>query len=212
VVLPALHAAAAPLVADGRVAAIVVDTYRREVERYGGPEGIELFEVISAIDSDAVLAALRLTPGDEGLDRRWRLAAVGIDRLLADLGSDIAGRQALVRRWSAGLASELGDSWTRHAGTVHRKDGRALAALLDGSVDDPGVAVFAARSAAMVPVVTELRAREQAGRLTDPIDAIASSYSHMHVNRMLRGAARFQELVLYDLLDRWYRAALARAR
>jgi hypothetical protein len=32
----------------------------------------------------------------------------------------------------------------------------------------------------------------------------------MHVNRLLRGAAREQELVLYDLLDRMYSSRLAR--
>jgi len=33
----------------------------------------------------------------------------------------------------------------------------------------------------------------------------------MHVNRMLRSAHRYQELVLYELLDRTYRAQVARA-
>jgi hypothetical protein len=33
----------------------------------------------------------------------------------------------------------------------------------------------------------------------------------MHVNRSLRSAHRFQELVLYELLDRTYRARLAQA-
>lgn len=208
----AVHAAAASFLADGRIGAVVIDTYRREVERYGGPSGIELFEAISGVDSDAVLAIVRLTPGDEGLDRRWRLAAVGIDRLLADLGFDIATRQQLVRGWRDGLVAELGERWTQHAGTVHRRHGRELAALLDGATDDPGVGVLAARSAANAPVVGALLRLAATGQLTRSVESIASSYAHMHVNRMLRGAARVQELVLYDLLDRWYRALLARPR
>src|SRR5262249_58030339 len=38
-VLPALHAAAAPLLADGRLWRVQLDTYEREVERYGGAAG-----------------------------------------------------------------------------------------------------------------------------------------------------------------------------
>jgi hypothetical protein len=32
----------------------------------------------------------------------------------------------------------------------------------------------------------------------------------MHVNRLLRSAHRFQELAIYELLDRTYRSQLAR--
>jgi class I lanthipeptide synthase len=37
------------------------------------------------------------------------------------------------------------------------------------------------------------------------------SYAHMHANRLLRGAHRAQELVLYELLHRVYASRLARA-
>jgi thiopeptide-type bacteriocin biosynthesis protein len=137
-------------------------------------------------------------------------AALGVDRLLADLGIGVAERQRLVREWRDGLGAELGASWTVHAGTVHRREGRALGALLDAD-DGPAHAVFATRSSALAPLAVELRGAEQRGALTESVERIAGSYAHMHVNRMLRGAARVQELVLYDLLDRWYRGASRRS-
>jgi hypothetical protein len=101
----------------------------------------------------------------------------------------------------------------RHAGTVHRKEGRALAGLLTGDDLTPAEAdVFTSRAAAMVPVAGALHGRAARRVLTEPVERIAGSHAHLHVNRMLRGAQRVQELVLYDLLDRWYRAALARGR
>ena len=63
-----------------------------------------------------------------------------------------------------------------------------------------------------VPTLRELRARESAGSLTQPVEQLADSYVHMHVNRMLRTAARAQELVLYDLLHRLYESRAARQR
>src|SRR5262249_29509426 len=50
-VLPALHAALQPALGDGRLRRLQLDTYEREVERYGGPEGILLAEEVFHADS-----------------------------------------------------------------------------------------------------------------------------------------------------------------
>src|SRR4029077_9570790 len=94
--LPAFHEAARPWLDDGRVHRVQLDTYEREVERYGGPGGIELAEAVFSADSDAVLEALPPLVGEAGLDRRWRFAFLGIDRLLDDLGLDLEERLRLL--------------------------------------------------------------------------------------------------------------------
>lgn len=45
-----------------------------------------------------------------------------------------------------------------------------------------------------------------AGRMTD----LASSYVHMHVNRLIRASQRAHELVLYDFLSQLYNSRSAR--
>jgi len=84
--LPALHEGLVPYIADGRVSRLVLDTYRREAGRYGGSEGVVLCERLFRHDSEAVLGMLAGLEGDEGADLRWRLALVGVDRLLGDFG------------------------------------------------------------------------------------------------------------------------------
>ena len=44
----------------------------------------------------------------------------------------------------------------------------------------------------------------------DSIQAVSSSFVHMYTNRLLRSAARAQELVLYDFLGRLYQSQKAR--
>jgi len=85
-VWPALSEALGPSLADGTVWKVVLDTYDRELERYGGDAGIELAERIHAADSTAVLDILGMLDGDEGLDARWKLCLYGTHRLLADAG------------------------------------------------------------------------------------------------------------------------------
>jgi hypothetical protein len=61
-------------------------------------------------------------------------------------------------------------------------------------------------------IAAELAAAERAGELTRPIEVLAGSYAHMSANRLLRSAAREQELVIYDLLERAYASRAAREK
>ena len=68
------------------------------------------------------------------------------------------------------------------------------------------------RSEQLAPAVEQLKNLEQQGRLGQPLTELASSFVHMHVNRLLPSAHRAQELVLYDFLRRLYESQLARSR
>jgi lantibiotic biosynthesis protein len=215
-VLPLLHEKAEPLLADGVMWRLQLDTYERELQRYGGDEGIELSEELFRHDSEAVLGIVRTLWGDEGLDARWRLALYGIDRLLDDFGLDLERKRAWARGCRDGFAREFDvRGQTRRAlGERYRVERKALDELLEleEGADHPlapGVQLLRERSWRLAPLVERLREREQ--RLSVSLDHLLWSYAHMHANRLLRGAHRAQELVLYDLLDRVYTSRLARA-
>lgn len=218
VVLPAVHRHAEPLLADGRLWKVQVDTYRRETDRYGGPEAIGLAEDVFHADSEAILAIVAAAEGDDGLDARWRLAVVGVDKILDDLGVDIATRQLAVRAWRDGLVREQGGTGTsahRWAGKLARQERAKLDALLNGQPSDQitavGLQAYARRSEAVAPVAVKLNELAAAGRLSRPVPDIAQSFAHLHAIRLLRAVQRIQEIVVYDLLDRLYSARKARA-
>lgn len=226
-VLPSFHRAVAPFLEDGSSWKLQLDTYHREVERYGGPEGIALCETIFEADSDAVLAIIDML---EDEDDRWRLALRGLHHLLLDFGFDLEARRSLLRSLRTSFALEhyvgVGDpnkpnpqsSWFEKALSERsRKERSALETLLRTPVGgehplDPGFSTFATRSEAIVPVAAELRKREESGALSTPLIDIAGSLLHMHANRLLRARQRAQELVLYDALLRIYDSEAARQR
>ncbi|HEX8001061.1 MAG TPA: lantibiotic dehydratase [Mycobacteriales bacterium] len=176
--LAALRERVAPLVADGRVADVRVETYRPAPA-----------DAVAHADS---VAALRVVLGGDDLDARWRAAFWGVDRLLADAGLDVAARAAAVRAWRDRLGADLGESGSRAlrlAGRVHRarrgdlrEPDAALAALLDE------------RSGAVAPVLR--------GAPAGLLEAACAA----HLARLLRAAHDVQRLVVYDLLERRYRA------
>lgn len=217
--LPRLHQELDPRLADGRLWKVQLDTYEREVERYGGPEGMLLAESIFEADSEAVLAIVEMLEGDEGADVRWRLALRGIDMLLTDLGLEGEERMRTLRGMKEGFAREFGGGKGLRVQLDQRfrKEGRSLVPLLDPAGDEtsdlaPALAVLRRRSERLAPLCAELRAREAAGRLNQSIADLAPSFIHMHVNRLIRSAGRAHELVLYDFLYQLHESRAARAR
>jgi thiopeptide-type bacteriocin biosynthesis protein len=218
-VLPALQGAVAPLLEDGRLWRVQLDTYEREVERYGGPEGVVLAERLFHADSEAALALAALLAEDPRGDLRWRLAFAGMDRLLADLNFDPDTRRTVVRQACEVFAAEFraGADVKHQLGTRFRPERPTLEALLGPTPGGdarlaPGLEVLRHRSERLAPVTAELRACARAGRLSVPPAGLALSYLHMHANRLLRSAHRAQELVLYDFLERLYHSRAARRR
>jgi len=218
-VLPSLHAAAAALLQDGTLWNLQIDTYRREVERYGGPDGIEIAEAIFQADSEAVLGIVELLEGDEGEHARWRLGLRGIDLLLTDLGLALSEKREVMRTVRASFGQTLGvERRLEHQLSAnYRRERGSLEALLDPANDQaselaPGIELLHERSRKLAPWVRELDARARSGRLSQTIQELARSYVHMFTNRLFRSAALAQELVLHDWLGRLYESSLARRR
>ena len=101
-----LMGALAPLLDDRSVRSVKLDTYDREIERYGGPIGIELSEAVFKADSEAVLAILRDFRGDAAADARWKLTLRGMHDLLDDLHLGLHERLALTTELRDRFAEE----------------------------------------------------------------------------------------------------------
>jgi thiopeptide-type bacteriocin biosynthesis protein len=211
-VLPALNEAIGALIGAGCAWRMRVDTYEREVERYGGLDGVVLAERLFHADSEAVQAIVELLDGEEGADARWRLAVRGMDMLLTDVGLDLPRKLDLAKRAYRALSREFGVDTPRFRTELRKRFDPLrpeLTGLLDPAGDEssplaPALRVLRRRSVALEPVAAALQALAEDRRLTRSLEDMASSYVHMHVNRMLRSAQRAQEMVLYDYLVRLY--------
>ncbi len=217
-VLPRLQALVAPQLERGLIWRVQVDTYERELERYGGPAGIELAEQLFCADSDCVLDIVRAAEGAERADAIWRLTLRGIDRLLADLGFATGERLALLTRARDNFAAEFNvdTAFQRRLGETFRRVRADVEAVLTADAADPehplgpGLVAIERRSETLRPIARALHAAE--AQLTSSRGELALSFVHMHVNRITSIEARSQELVLYDVLRRHYQGALARTR
>lgn len=214
--LPALSAALDPHLGEGAIWKVAIDTYDREIERYGGDAGIELAERIHAADSHAVLRVLDiLDDQDAALDIRWRLCLYAIDRLLADAELTPLERRDWARKGAASYRREYPNAPNLEAGISRRwrAERAELSALLDDAGEYPHEGareVFRERSEHIAPLLAELIERDRRGILTVPVSEMLYSFNHLHAIRLLRSAARTHELMLYSFLDRHYASQVAR--
>jgi lantibiotic biosynthesis protein len=205
--LPRLCAWAAGLVDGGTRERFVLDTYEREVERYGGAEGVAAAEDVFAADSRCVAGLLAGTGQSRPLDR-VALAVLAVDDLLDALGLGPGRRLA----WYGRRVADR-----RASGAEHRRRKAILRPLLA----DPGAlgAVpggpalldqLAERRAALAPPagrLAELAAADRLGGRT--LEELAASFVHLHCNRLLGPDPAAERLVLGLLLRT--REGLARA-
>jgi thiopeptide-type bacteriocin biosynthesis protein len=139
------------------------------------------------------------------------------DRLLADAGLDMQQRRDWVKDGAAGYRAEYPGAHNLDSGIGGRwRSERAeLTALLDDTSDHPYESArqaFRHRSEHITPLLAELADRGSRDLLTQPVEDLLRSFSHLHAIRLLRSAARTHELVILNFLDRHYASQIARAR
>lgn len=197
----------------GRISRWTLDSYRPEVERYGGVDGLGACHDVFHADSDAFL---RLAVADyvDDPDLRWQLALRAGHDLLVALGLGLADRLRLVEtardrfRWEhevdRAFLDAVGDQYRQQRGLVEE-------VLAPDWSPVPGVAeALAERAGRIAAAAGRLDSLWIDGRLNRPVTGIAPSLLHLSFNRFLRSQQRPQETVLYDYLARALRSQVAR--
>jgi thiopeptide-type bacteriocin biosynthesis protein len=182
------------LLNEGLCTRLCLDTYDREVERFGGMAGTMAAEAIFGADSRAVIEMLRLSRGGLLELDMTSLAVLSIDNLLAGLGASEVERVAWYRERVASRTT---------AGEEYRRRKEVLRRLLGDSEQvraQPGgdalVRALATRTDRVVAIRQRLDTLIVAGDLAQPKSRLYSSYVHLHCNRLLAGDRSAEEQVL----------------
>jgi lantibiotic biosynthesis protein len=200
---PRLYVWASDLMDRGACHAFMLDTYERELERYGGGRGLEVAEAVFGVDSSFVVELVRLDLARALPVSRELLCVLTLDCLLGGLGLDSEARV----RWCAAQVPSRHDvtaEWREHKDELRSLLGsrgrghESLAPLLESYVRElhaHGERLVALRSEGAIE--------------WPPADDLLGSFAHMHCNRLL-GLDRAAERRALGLLERT-RESLARA-
>lgn len=205
--LPRFASWAEDLVKSGHVRKLALDTYDREVERYGGVEGVQLAERLFAADSVGVVGILALR-GLRTMDFTLADAAlITVDTLLRNIGLDAAERLDLYKYIRQGQETVYGGELARLRESFHgyRKSAQRMIgdeAWLDAQLGGEGLReCLRLRAMSVIPLGEDLRTLIQEQQLCVSRESFLASCVHMHCNRLL-GINRPLEFEVTYYLDR----------
>ncbi|MFD6231885.1 lantibiotic dehydratase [Streptomyces sp. NPDC060232] len=190
------------LQADGFCTRFSFETYEREVDRYGGWEGMAAAEALFMADSPSVAAMLRAhSAGWLGVDL-LELAVISMDDLLSCLGLSHEERAVF---------SYGGSPQSRVGGSEYRRRKNELRQALGASLPANGEVsrLLSARRSALEPAIGMIKSLHRDGRLLRSVNELSHSYVHLHANRLF-GTDSLEESLAVELLRRT-RASLIRA-
>ncbi|MEU6389313.1 lantibiotic dehydratase [Streptomyces sp. NPDC046939] len=198
VLLPALLTWAQDMIGDGMCTRLVLDTYEREVERFGGPQGTAVMEEIFMADSRAVADLLHLERDGRSPADRLTLMVRSIDDLLTGFGLTAEQRLAWYRGRVA-TRRPSGEEFRRRKELLRDLigDGTALA---NRPVGDRVSDILKLRRAETGPPAKKMRMLWQTDDLWLPPEQLYGSAVHLHANRIRGGGHSAEELALGLLL------------
>lgn len=191
-----------------------IDTYNREIERYGS-NTIVPSESIFYHDSVAVLQMLLHSTGDDRENIRWLWGLRSVDELLNCFRLSQEEKLVLLTRLKNDFAAEfnMNRSLKMQLDQKYRNNRDMIATIMDPGNDlqsnlYPLVKILEQRTTRIIPLaanILELCRSNPARR-----SGLLGSYIHMLLNRLITSDQRLHELVIYDFLFRQYQSRIAR--
>lgn len=199
---------------EKRIWRIQLDTYERELERYG--MFVLQSERIFFHDSTAIANILdKLTRNQEKENFRWLLSMGAIDRMLNDFAFSPDDKIALMERLKSSFSKEFNiqkqslieiDKKYRHfkpdIESILNHDGKRYLSYF---------AILEKRSKQMQPIIRTIRQLKiDKTSVIQSVDQLVESFIHLSLNRLLSHTHRLQERIIYDFMWRFYTSQKAR--
>ncbi|MGY0041092.1 lantibiotic dehydratase [Pedobacter sp. NJ-S-72] len=201
-----------PLLTNNQVSKVMLDTYSRELERYGDNLIAEA-ESVFFNDSLAVMRFVKLLDNPELEEYRFLFALRGIDLLLTDFDYTIEAKRALLKTIQSGYFIEFGGNpeLQKQLNEKYRQKQKSIFLHMNPEFDElneieEAVAIFKERSEMNI-VIKDIILFKSGDVKT--ADDFIQSIIHMYLNRLFVNNQRKHELVIYHFLEKYYGSQMA---
>lgn len=191
-----------PHMESGLVWNIKLDTYQREMERYGKANIINS-EDFFFVDSMTCINALDLIQDDEIL---FLFALKSIDAILSMFELNTEEKVSFSKKNNDSFRKEfkVDKKFSKKLNLKYQITKNKLEQFMSQDIDNlylPLTDILKVRDGMLKPVIS---------KINNPDFKLVSSYVHMTINRLFRDKQRLHELVCYDFLYRYYNVVNAK--
>ncbi|MEM8764919.1 MAG: thiopeptide-type bacteriocin biosynthesis protein [Bacteroidota bacterium] len=195
---------------------VQLDTYHRELERYGD-NTMELSESLFCADSWATIQFLDLIEGDEGEQLRWLFGLRAIEVLLSCFQYSLDEKLGLMEQLKIGFGREFNMSrpLKKQLDDKYRKEREGIEQFMRFTAEEepdyvPILEILSNTERMISPIAEKILEVERQDALQMSKNNLMGSYIHMLMNRLFKSKNRLNEMVCYDFLYRYYRTKKAR--
>lgn len=193
-----------PLQDAGNIWNVQVDTYKREIERYG-EQTIGAAETLFYYDSEAIIEYIALKPDFNEEETQLIFSMVNIERFLQAFGMQNKDKMGLMNQLQMRFKEEFhaGKTLKKELDRHYRKHSDKISCALDFMENKDCNAFFNIvnrKEKAIMEVVESIKLQLQI-----PLQDFIESHIHMMINRQYTSQQRKYECVVYDHLHRYYK-------
>ncbi|MGZ3862505.1 MAG: lantibiotic dehydratase [Bacteroidia bacterium] len=217
-VLETINRELSPLISEGLVQKIQTDTYTKEFERYG-EDTMELSEDLFYSDSVCSIKALSSLSSEEGDESRWRFGIMSTNQYLDDFKLTMQEKYYLISMLSKSFFEEhKGEEYLKlQLDSKFRKLKSSLECILDHKEKMPELLRsflphLEERSQLNSEIISKILNISKKNKLEVNFNDFLSSHIHMNINRLFMSRQRTNEFIIYDILARYYKSSIAKAK
>ncbi len=206
-IISQMHGILMPLIEESIIWKVQLDTYKKEVERYG-TKTMEISEKLFFYDSVMMVDYLRNFK-DEHL--RWLFGLKAIDDFLNLFHYKLSDKKNFMEILSSSFKNEFGKSKILNTGLsdkfrINRQD---IMDIIEGNNKNNIYQLFDEKNNNILYLRDEIITLLNIENPEVNINNFLSSHIHMMMNRLFKSKNRAHEMVCYDFLFRYYKSKYA---
>lgn len=188
-----------------RINSIQIDTYQREIERYGDFT-MELSEQFFFYDSIQILQMLKSIDLSTNSDSRWLQAAALISHYLDLFDFDLYERIDFLKSLKSSFHNEyqISSKDSKQIASRYKNKRELLSGVLDGKKYNTLVTLNRQNVLRQSFVIKSLISNIGFNSPFIPKNILITSFFHMSLNRIFIKDNRVSEYILYDFMHRYF--------
>ncbi|RQO39522.1 hypothetical protein DBR39_11195 [Chryseobacterium sp. KBW03] len=188
-------------ISEGIINKVEMGTYDREYERYEG-EFIDAAEHIFHYDSKLTVNLLKNIPNNDDL---WLYTIKSIDTYFNVFNLDLDKRYEVINKLYTQFQREFNvDSNLKKQLDLKYRNNLNIISEIVETDNSPYFSEF-------VSSITE-NCREIENLKTIQKERLVSSFIHMHINRLIRSRHRMHELIIYGIVEKYYKMKIGKRK
>lgn len=209
-VLKILHQALKPYLESRAISKIQIDTYKRELQRYGN----ETIEESETIFFDNSLLITYILANIKNENERWLWGLKAMDVFLEAWNLTIEQKMRFFETLKNAYGEEMGTNTAlnRQLSKKYRNNRQMINEIMEQPLQEQFHQVLEDYKQETKKTISEIAKKRKLAKSNTNIVDILESYIHMHCNRLFKSNHRVNEWVLYYFSFQYYRSRIAQLK